>query len=218
MSVITVTVTGVIAPAIVGSSYETTYGIDFGGFFGPAGGNLAGDPFTVVWTGIDCNCAGTNNVFDPVIDAVLTINGHTYDFGSGLPELWAYNSFRDGDHELTIGHLRTDNGGLTYIPTIDGSLWTAYAGYGANAVFPFPGRDGEFHLQLGSNTAEWTQAFLTVSVPGPMLGTGLPGLMLVAALVAFASRRSFANHGPISRGPTHLGVSGTGTSSGYAPG
>ena len=114
MSTITVTVTGIIAPAIIGPSYTTTYGIDFGGFFGPAGGNLAGDPFTVVWTGAnDCNCAGTANSFNPVIDAVLTINGHSYDFGTGmLPGLFGFNDFYNQVHQVEIGHLESFNGGL----------------------------------------------------------------------------------------------------------
>jgi hypothetical protein len=189
MSTITVTVTGVIAPAIIGPSYETVYGIDFGGFFGPAGGNLAGEAFTVVWTGIDCNCAGTAS-FNPVIDAVLTINGHSYDFGSGLPALSAYNDFFDDTHQVTIGHMESYNGGLSYQPTIDGSLTTEYAGYGAEYARygDTPGRDGAVYLHLGSNTANWTQAFLTISdplvaVPGPIAGAGLPGLVLLAAFV-----------------------------------
>jgi hypothetical protein len=181
MSVITVTVTGVIAPAIIGPSYDSTYGIDFGGFFGPAGGNLAGDPFTVVWTGIDCNCAGTAS-FNPVIDAVLTINGHSYDFGSGLPALWGANDFYDDAHQVFIDH---------------GSLTTWHAGFGATQGFE-PGRDGSVYLHLGSNTANWTQAYLTIAapaaVPGPIVGAGLPGLMAVFLLWVIYRRRSSSSH------------------------
>jgi hypothetical protein len=179
--VVTLTYSGTIAPAIIGPSYSTVYGYDFGGYFGPAGASIAGDPFTVTWTGIDCNCAGTAS-FNPVIDAVLTINGHSFDLGAGGPGLSAYNDFYDNLHQVEIGTLQTQNGGLSYLPLIQGSMTTEYAGYG-NQPYGTPGHDGVFYLHLSDDSSQWTQAFLTIdAVPAPVIGAGLPGLL--AALLA----------------------------------
>jgi hypothetical protein len=64
--------------------------IDHAGIFGPAGASLVGDAFTVNWTGnVDCSpdyCTGGSfyGTPNPVDDVVLTINGHSYDFGNGI--------------------------------------------------------------------------------------------------------------------------------------
>jgi hypothetical protein len=89
MSTIT-TVTGIIAPG--DDPLHPEAAIDYAGAFGPIGANLAGDAYTVTWTTVDttnCQCSfleggslsGTPN---PVLDAVLTINGHSFDFGAGV--------------------------------------------------------------------------------------------------------------------------------------
>ena len=170
--VVTVTVTGVVAPA--GSFFGTTYGIDNGGFFGPAGASLAGDPFTVVWTGDLCNCTGVifpsnppmplANPINPVTDAVLTINGHSYDYGAG-----AYGDFYSDLQQVVVvpGNIQ---------------LTTRQVGFGAN--FGTPGHDGVFYIQPCCDSSFDTQAFLTVEnvgVPGPIVGAGLPGLILASA-------------------------------------
>jgi hypothetical protein len=123
---------------------------------------------------------------------VLTINGHSYVFGSGLPALSAYNGFWNDLQQVHIGHMESFNGGWSYQPIIDGVLATNYAGYG-DAHYPNPpgpGHDGLFQLHIGSSTAYYTQAWLTIgAVPGPIVGTGLPAFLLLAAFVAFAYRR-----------------------------
>jgi hypothetical protein len=61
-------------------------GIDHAGIFGPPGASLVGKSFTAIFTGSDCNCDGGLGTPrpNPVQDATLTINGQTFDFGSGV--------------------------------------------------------------------------------------------------------------------------------------
>jgi hypothetical protein len=155
--VVTVTVTGVVAPAVVFAG--NTYGVDGGGYFGPAGASLVGDPFTVTWTGFNCNCGGTST-FNPVLDATLTINGITFDFGPGLGP---YNDFGDGLHQVVVAPGNVQ-------------LTTRYAQWGGPS-----GQDGVFYIQ--QCCVANTQAFLTIlfpPVPGPVVGAGLPGLILAS--------------------------------------
>jgi hypothetical protein len=85
MSTVTAVVTGTIS-----ANLPFLDGIDHAGIFGPAGASLVGDAFTVNWTGnVDCSpdyCAGGSfyGTPNPVDDVVLTINGHSYDFGNGI--------------------------------------------------------------------------------------------------------------------------------------
>ena len=176
----TLTVSGIVAPAINVSLFpsERTYGIDGGGFFGPAGGNLAGAPFTVVWTGTDCNCSGTN-AQNPMSSGLLTINGMSYDFGVGT-------GFSDGDFFPDLQQIQAFAPGFT-------SLTTRLADYGLNNGTP--GHDGVFYIHPDSNALHNTQAFLTITpgpsanVPGPIVGAGMPGLILLLAILAWGWRR-----------------------------
>lgn len=161
---ITVTVTGVVAP-VVPQSPNGPYGFDYGGYFGPAGASLAGDPFTVVWTVIDCKCSGSTS-FNPIIDAVLTINGMSYDFGAGAGP---GNDSRSDlpEYQVVVDISRPPSHiSLTTHDYIFGPLQNN------------PSLDGGFYLHNG------TQAFLILDppapAPGPIAGAGLPGVILAA--------------------------------------
>jgi len=87
--IVTVTVTGTISMQTFQNIFT---GTDNAGYFGPAGASLFGDSFTVVWT-FDTNCACANvspsaisggslyGTPSPVVNAVLTINGHSVQYG-----------------------------------------------------------------------------------------------------------------------------------------
>lgn len=163
------TVTGTVAP-VVTNTPNGTYGIDYGGYFGPAGASLAGDPYTVVWTASDCGAFCLN----PVINAVLTINGHSYDFGSGSNSI-----FRPNDPLDPFEQVQQLSGVFLSLTTRQQSQ-----------ILPVDNpAGGVFYIPS-------TQAFLTVDpaplpVPGPIVGTGPSSLVLLAAFIRIAKWRSF---------------------------
>ena len=81
----TLIVTGTVVAPTGPDSSPSTYGYDNGGYFGSQFANLGGLPFTVTWTGTDCNCysgptavaAGYNNPISNITGATITINGIT---------------------------------------------------------------------------------------------------------------------------------------------
>jgi hypothetical protein len=105
MATITVQVLGSVIPQLPNDPWGRD-GIDHAGIFGPAGANLVGDAFFVNWTGSDCLCAnqGSNNQApNPVFDAVLTINQHSFDFPVGQ----FGDMFRDFQQVNNIGNMPT---------------------------------------------------------------------------------------------------------------
>src|SRR5262245_25284236 len=70
---VTVTITGHVAPTTL---------IDTAGVFGTPGDNLAGDPFTSIWSyDAFCSASGCQQSFEVGITATLTINGGTVAYG-----------------------------------------------------------------------------------------------------------------------------------------
>jgi len=160
----TLIVTGYVVPPsnqyVPGTS---NYGFDFGGYFGPPGANLSNDPFTVTWQGT----AGQN-----VTDAQLTINGITIDMVVG-----------------PIGQSEWDNNYC--IQTNCSPFLQVESQYVLNTgpnypldSFVDPNIGGAALLRNGINASLETDMFLhvdgmTLSVPSPPLGSGLPGLLLL---------------------------------------
>src|SRR5262249_8181834 len=120
MSTVTAVATGTIS-----ANLPFLDGIDHARLFGPAGASLGGDAFTVNWTGnVDCSpdlCTGGSfyGTPNPVDDVVLTINGHSYDFGNGI-----YGGFGPQAQNVTVspGGVAIDtgsfyNGGEFFIAT-----------------------------------------------------------------------------------------------------
>jgi len=176
---ITYTASGVIAAWPGTAISGETWGIDGGGYFGSAGASLVGAPYAVTWTATDCECIGAANYAplassypkpNPIVDVTLTINGFTYDFGGNG---W-YGAFYFNDQ--ATGYF---DGG-SFIETSVG-------------VAPTPGIQGSFQIiNNRSSTLQFTSGMFqeapvvvnrlaSVSVPGPVAGSGLPGLLMACA-------------------------------------
>ena len=173
MSLIEYSVSGVIAGGGTGISGEP-YGVDGGGYFGPAGGSIVGLPFTVTWTATDCECIGgmppSYLLPNPIADVSLQIGNVTYDFGAGgwygefsinsPPNNFQQSAWLDGSQIGT-----NSNGG----PTL-----------------------GSFEIEDGPdfNTNYSAGIFMDLApVPGPELGSGLAGGLtggLTVVIVAVA--------------------------------
>jgi hypothetical protein len=182
-------------------SSSGVYGYDNGGFFGPAYANLGGVPFTVTWTGTDCNCYGGPGVpsslggpISPIPDAVLTINGISVDIN-------AFNNIWEGewlDHTPYYPFIQIQTTGQSEpFPPWSPILPSSQYSLTTNQLYADGEGGGVFYLQDSNHSFE-TNAYLTVShmgpalVPGPVIGTGLPALALFAVILIhrlFASRR-----------------------------
>jgi len=181
MATITAVVTGIIV-----SSPFTVDGIDHAGIFGSAGASLIGDAFTVNYTGtITCDaisfgsqgyCAGYSTPdpgqgLNPVQDAVLTINGHSYDFGNGV-----YGVFGPEGQDVTVSPGTAISTGNTYNL---GEFFIALS----NSAPPYSA-SGRF----GFETVVFNGVPVPPNVPAPIVGSGLPAFALVLAAIVLILR------------------------------
>jgi hypothetical protein len=180
----TYVVSGVIGPLGGRSVSGGTYGIDAGGYFGPHGASIVGDPFTVTWTlASNCECIGEGGgsfpLPNPVIDVVLTINGLSYDFGNYGNFLYGEVHLGNNAFGLNIQQTQSNNG----IDNISTSV-----GFSGNSLAP----NGAFQIGGGGDCSCTTTAgsFVFAGVPAPIVGAGLPGLVIAAGgLLAWWRRR-----------------------------
>jgi hypothetical protein len=147
----TFTVQGYVANPTGPDSSPSTNGYDNGGFFGPQFANLGGLPFTVTWTGTDCNCYGglINVTASPLTGATLTINGATVNL---LP--FGTSNIFEAEWFSNVLQVETTSSVTTTLPYPPFTTTTTYYGsedrlttWSANDVGPNMNVGGGFALQ-----------------------------------------------------------------------
>jgi hypothetical protein len=214
--IVTVTVTGTIAPYTWnGSSYTSNPLIDTAGRFGTVGANLFGDAYTATWT-VNTGSAteyisggSAPNTTSPILSTILTINGFTLDFGLGGYGA-AYQYHYPGTDYFMVNTTIGNNAMNSYVSSSNqfpGNLTTPWT-YNVNPLtdnldhvvsqgqegigggFIYGDLRGYFLPETFTLTDQsQQQSFVSqsaVSVPGPIVGAGLPELAIL--LLAWLSR------------------------------
>jgi hypothetical protein len=152
MSTITITEIGTI-----GANLSYT-GIDNAGIFGPPGMSLIGQRFTSTFVGTCNDCRSFEMGFSPVLDATLTINGYTFDFGSGVGDDMNYGPNHNTQvilPDFTFMSLHINGG----------AFWINANGTSTSATF------------ISESLSN------SLNVPGPIAGADLPGLLLAMLII-----------------------------------
>ncbi len=177
-------------------------GADYGGFFGPALGNIDNSPFLITWTGTDCNCYGgalwdappyNGPGLGPITAATMTINGISLDL-DGYHNISANEWLDRGtfqDLQVATHYQQQDHPPFAIPP--GGTSSYLVGTYTA-------GKDGYFGLGAAylydTNHPYQSTIFLDVyhmgphTVPVPDIGSGLSGLIAATCvLLAFLHQR-----------------------------
>ena len=216
--IVNLTVTGHVAPyTFNGTAIVSTPLID-NGTFGNAGDNLFGDAFVANWTvntGCGaCNYAsgGTINTPDtvsPILSATLTINGVTVSFSVGLyGVIYNYHNIsRNAAVTVNNGNFDAFEISVTAAPgssAMNQFVNTFGGSFSGDINVPFtyvvnPLTDNIDHGGVGGAFSygglagylfpeTFTLTNQTHPVPGPIVGAGIPGLLLLAGLTLLRRR------------------------------
>jgi hypothetical protein len=210
--IITMTVTGSVAPYQFGNGYYIAPVIDQTGLFGPVGANLANDPLTVLWT---------SNTITGVTTAVLTINGVAGPIFTRVDPVYSDAFLETGGHQVFADVTSQLGGpGNVSIDSFVRSLSTVFPTTGtpfdytlggddnSTCCFPPTGIGGSFRTEYGPGTAldgyyyithitvenpDYTGPPWVFSTPGPIAGAGLPGMIFATGgLLAWWRRKRIA--------------------------
>jgi hypothetical protein len=177
MSTITISEVGT-----VGSDPDPSHeidGIDHAGIFGPPGESLIGKTFVAIFTGSDCACSGVGTA-NPVLDATLTINGQTFDFGSGSA----------GDMFPNLAQVDIfDN-----LPRFVSDLSIA-PGFG---LFRINNQAGFLETIQPSASGSLHGVFSSPFAPGPIAGDFASSALFLLALLPWLIKRKLSSYRPRS--------------------
>jgi hypothetical protein len=207
--IVTVTVTG-----------EIKSGIDLGGIFGPAGTDMTGDPYSIVYT---INTSSAPHSLDvppiqygvegggapypptPAFQADVTVNGQMLNpsFNAGHSLIYCegcYSIFVSSNEGFIVDRLEVTDSYFSISTLITGALPltdTTPFSYTLNPATD--SSSGDIYQAYGSFTdlslsvSNITLANDAVSVPTPIAGAGLPGMTFVlgvAGLLGWRRKRS----------------------------
>lgn len=206
--IVNLTVTGHIAPYTWNGGYTSNPLVD-NGTFGQAGRNLFGDAFTAHWTintgCITCDYVSGYGVNNPIMSATLAINGVTVSYGTALygvtydyPEGSSYDFNMRQRYSAFYVNV-TETSGQRAMNQFINSFAGSFPG-DINQPFSYdlnPATDQlNTPLHLGGSfsygglagylfTEHIERTNPAFAVPGPIAGTGLPGLLAAIALLAW---------------------------------
>lgn len=206
MSEIIVTFTGTVG-------IEGDLTIDQQGYFGAAGGNITGDPFTAVWQFNVPDLGGYTSggsvfyTLSPLIGAELTINGHSVAFGqTGLYGVAIEGNYHDDvlNQDGTVIYVNATDYPGQY--AMNNFVYTPSFQIPTQLIQPFsytlnPAIDNSVYGGIGGSVELPGNAeeFLTVSsvsvaldprsVPAPVLGSEWPGLLIMVAMMVWWAKR-----------------------------
>lgn len=201
---------------VLGTVYS---GVDKGGYFGPAGADLEGDPFSLVFVFDTSNGNFGGSFFgtpSPSLGAIFAINGKPMFIGgnyiASLSGPAPGNAVVDGQirsgTQLWVNTQNLQGGQTDFAVFVLANFSGALPSFGVPFTYALTNNDyvvsAGVGLGLPANGPAGPQSDLITlhrpaNVPGPVVGAGFPGVMMaVGGLLAWRRRARFENRHAIA--------------------